>query len=185
VRINEAITASELRVIGPDGSQIGILSRAEALLEADKAGLDLIEISPQAKPPVARIIDWGKYQYQRTKEQQRAKRNSKTFEVKQMRLGLKIGQHDLEIKLRKIREFLEEGHRVKIMVFFRGREMAHQELGYDLLKKIVNLLSEVAVVEQTPMLAGKNLGIVVRSSSNAKAQNPSRDSQENQDQPKG
>lgn len=181
MRINEAITAPELRVIGPDGSQIGILSRAEALLEAERAELDLIEVSPQASPPVARIIDWGKYQYQKTKEQQRAKRNTKTPEVKQMRLGLKIGSHDLEIKLRKIREFLEEGHRVKIMVFFRGREMAHQELGYDLLKKITEMLQEVAVVEQQPVLAGKNLGIVVRSATNAKAQNPSRDSQENQD----
>jgi translation initiation factor IF-3 len=178
VRINEAITASELRVIGPDGNQIGILSRAEALLEAERAGLDLIEVSPQANPPVARIIDWGKYLYQKTKEQQRSRKHNKVVEVKQMRLGLKIGAHDLDIKLRKIREFLEEGHRVKIMVFFRGRDMAHQELGYDLLNKIVEKLQDLAVVEQNPMLAGKNLGIVVRSNtSHAKAQNPSRDSQ--------
>jgi translation initiation factor IF-3 len=177
VRINEAITASELRVIGPDGDQIGILSRAEALLEAERAGLDLIEVSPQANPPVARIIDWGKYLYQKTKEQQRSRKHNKAVEVKQMRLGLKIGAHDLDIKLRKIREFLEEGHRVKIMVFFRGREMAHQELGYELLNKIVDKLQDVAVVEQQPILAGKNLGIVVRSTTHAKAQNPSRNSE--------
>ena len=170
MRINEAITASELRVIGPDGNQIGILSRAEALLEAERAGLDLIEISPQANPPVARIIDWGKYQYQRTKEQQRNRRNATVVEIKQMRLGLKIGAHDLEIKLRKIREFLDAGHRVKIMVFFRGREMAHQELGYEMLNKIVEKLQDVASVEQKPIMAGKNLGIVVRSTVNAKAQ---------------
>jgi translation initiation factor IF-3 len=177
VRINEAITASELRVIGPDGNQLGILSRAEALLEAERAGLDLIEVSPQASPPVARIIDWGKYQYQKTKEAQRSRRNATSVEVKQMRLGLKIGTHDLEIKLRKIREFLEAGHRVKIMVFFRGREMAHQELGYALLDRITEALQDFATVEQKPVMAGKNLGIVVRSTVNAKAQNASRHSE--------
>jgi translation initiation factor IF-3 len=176
VRINEGITASELRVIGPDGNQLGILSRAEALLEAERAGLDLIEISPQATPPVAKIIDWGKYQYQKTKEQQRNRRNTTTVEIKQMRLGLKIGGNDLEIKLRKIREFLEAGHRVKIMVFFRGREMAHQELGYAMLDKIIEKLQDTATVEQKPTLAGKNLGIVVRSTVNAKAQNAPRNS---------
>lgn len=178
MRINGAITAPELRVIGPDGNQIGVLSRAEALLEAERAGLDLVEISPQTNPPVARVVDWGKYLYQKTKEQQRSKRNTKVVEVKQMRMGLKIGAHDLDIKLRKIREFLEEGHRVKIMAFFRGREMAHQELGYALLDKIVERLQDVAVVEQKPIMAGKNLGIVVRSTSNAKAQNPSGHSKE-------
>lgn len=180
MRINEAITASELRVIGPDGNQIGVLSRAEALLEAERAGLDLIEVSPQATPPVARIIDWGKYQYQKTKEQQRSRKNTVIIEVKQMRLGLKIGAHDLDIKLRKIREFLEAGHRVKIMVFFRGREMAHQELGYELLDKITERLQDLAVVEQKPIMAGKNLGIVVRSTVNAKAQNPPRNSETRQ-----
>lgn len=176
MRINEGITASELRVIGPDGNQLGILSRAQALLEAERAGLDLIEISPQATPPVAKIIDWGKYQYQKTKEQQRNRRNTTTVEIKQMRLGLKIGGNDLEIKLRKIREFLEAGHRVKIMVFFRGREMAHQELGYAMLDKIIEKLQDTATVEQKPTLAGKNLGIVVRSTVNAKAQNAPRNS---------
>ncbi len=177
MRINEAITASELRVIGPDGEQIGILSRSEALLEAERAGLDLIEISPLASPPVARIIDWGKYQYQRTKEQQRSRRKNVTVEIKQMRMGLKIGAHDLDIKLRKIREFLEAGHRVKIMVFFRGREMAHQELGYAMLDKIIEKLQDIATVEQKPIMAGKNLGIVVRSTVNAKAQNTPRHSE--------
>lgn len=175
VRINGAIKAPELRVVGPDGNQIGVLSRSEALSEAEKAGLDLVEVSPQASPPVARIVDWGKYLYQKTKEQQKSRKNSKAVEVKQMRMGLKIGANDLEIKLRKIREFLEAGHKVKIMVFFRGREMAHQELGYDLLRKIADQLSEVAIVDQKPIMAGKNLGIVVRST-NAKTQNTSRNS---------
>lgn len=166
-------------MIGPDGNQIGILTRAEALLEAERHELDLVEISPSANPPVARIVDWGKYNYQKTKEMQRNRKNAKTSEVKQMRLGLKIGANDLEIKLRKIRSFLEQGHKVKIMVFFRGREMAHQELGYHLLDRITQSLSEVAVVDQTPQLAGKNLSIVVRSN-NAKAKNPQGNSEANQ-----
>jgi translation initiation factor IF-3 len=152
-----------LRVIGPDGAQLGILTRTEALSEAEKAGLDLVESAPNASPPVVKVIDWGKYQYQKTKEQQRARKNAKASEVKQMRVGLKIGAHDLDIKLRKIRSFLEDGHKVKIMVVFRGREMAHQELGYELLNKISEQLEDVAIRDQKPQMAGRNLSIVVRS----------------------
>lgn len=157
------IRASELRVIGPDGEQLGILSRKEALLEAEKAGLDLVEISPNASPPVAKIVDWGKFQYQKMKELQRNKKNAKTTDIKQMRLGLKIGQHDLEIKLRKIREFLSDGDKVKIMIVFRGREMAHQEIGHELMKRIMELLAEDAIVEGSPSMAGRNLSVTVRS----------------------
>jgi len=148
------------------------MSRAEALSKAEDAGLDLIEISPSAAPPVAKIIDWGKYQYQKVKEQQRNKKSARTSEVKQMRLGLKIGKNDLEIKLRKIREFLSEGDRVKIQVIYKGREMAHQEVGYDLMDQIIKLLEDDAIVEQKPVIAGRNLSIVVRSNNNAKAKNP-------------
>ncbi len=130
-----------------------------------------MEISPNATPPVVKIVDWGKYQYQKTKEQQRNKKRAKVMEVKQMRLGLKIGANDLDIKLKKIRSFLDEGHKVKIMAFFRGREMAHQELGYELLARIIEKLSDVAIVDQRPQMAGRNLSIVVRSNNNAKAQN--------------
>lgn len=139
------------------------MSRAEALAAAETAGLDLVEISPQASPPVAKIIDWGKYQYQKMKEQQRARKNAKTSEIKQMRLGLKIGANDLDIKLRKIRGFLADGNKVKIMIFYRGREMAHQELGYELMANITEMLGEEVVVEQKPQMAGRNLSIVVRS----------------------
>ena len=122
------------------------MSRAEALAAAETAGLDLVEISPQASPPVAKIIDWGKYQYQKMKEQQRARKNAKTSEIKQMRLGLKIGANDLDIKLRKIRGFLADGNKVKIMIFYRGREMAHQELGHVLMGNITEMLGEEVVV---------------------------------------
>lgn len=142
---------------------MGILSRADALAEAERAGLDLVEISPAASPPVAKIVDWGKYQYQKMKEQQRNRKNAKVTDIKQMRLGLKIGQHDLEIKLKKISGFLSDGHKVKIMIFFRGREMAHQDLGFVLMNRIIEMLGENVVVESKPQLAGRNLSITVRS----------------------
>jgi len=139
------------------------MSLSEALKTAEKAGVDLIEISPNAAPPVAKIVDWGKYQYQKTKEQQKNKKRSKPVELKQMRMGLKIGANDLEIKLRKIRDFLSNGHKVKILVVFRGREMAHQELGFQLIDQIIAKLEEYAILEQKPQIAGRNLSIVVRS----------------------
>lgn len=139
------------------------MSRTDALKAASEHELDLVEISPNASPPVVKIIDWGKYQYQKTKEQQRARKNAKASEMKQMRFGLKIGTNDLDIKLRKVRGFLEEGHKVKVSAFFRGREMAHQELGYKLLEQVTEKLSDIAVVDQRPQMAGRNLSIVVRS----------------------
>lgn len=125
--------------------------------------MDLVEISPNAAPPVAKIVDWGKYQYQKMKEQQKTRKSSKQSELKQMRFGLKIGSGDLDIKLRKIRGFLSEGHKVRIQIFYRGREMAHKDLGYVMIEKIINLLEDEAVVEQQPQMAGRNLSIVVRS----------------------
>jgi len=156
------IRASELRVIGESGEQLGILSREDALKAAEEAGLDLVEISPNADPPVAKIVDWGKYQYQKMKEAQKSRRNSKQSELKQMRFGLKIGQGDLDIKLRKVREFLGEGHKVRIQIFYRGREMAHKELGYDMMTKIGTILEEEAVFEHQPIMAGRNLSVVIR-----------------------
>lgn len=150
-------------MIGADGKQLGVMSLREALDIAQKAGVDLVEISPKANPPVAKIIDWGKYQYQKMKEQQKARRNNKANELKQMRFGLKIGSNDLEIKLRKIRAFLSDGHKVKILIFFRGREIAHKNLGYDLIDKMMEQLKDEATLEQKPTMAGRNLSIVIRS----------------------
>ncbi len=138
------------------------MSLSEALKIAEEAGVDLIEISPGAKPPVAKVVDWGKYQYQKMKEQQKNKKNAKTAELKQMHINLKIAANDLDIKLRKIKEFLSGGHKVKILVVFKGREMAHQELGYEMIEKIESLLAEDAIVEQKPLMAGRNLSIVIR-----------------------
>ena len=163
VRINEEIRAKELRVIGQSGEQLGIMSAKEALKIAQKAGVDLVEISPNAEPPVAKIIDWGKYQYQKMKEQQKNKKKAKAIELKQMRFGLKIGSGDLEIKLRKIKKFLANGDKVKIQIVFKGREMAHKEIGFEMAEKIISLLEEDAIVEQKPQMAGRNLSLVVRS----------------------
>ena len=151
------------------------MSRKEALDKARDAGLDLVEISPTATPPVAKIVDWGKYQYQKMKEQQRNKKNARSSEIKQMRLGLKIGQNDLNIKLRKIRKFLLDGDKVKIQIIFRGREMAHPEVGQDLLGRILDQLSDVAIADNKPTMAGRNLNIIIRSNPNAKAKNPQGD----------
>ena len=149
-----------MRVIGESGEQLGIMSRQAALDKARQAGVDLVEFSPNANPPVVKIIDWGKYQYQKM---QRNRRSNKAKELKQMRFGLKIGANDLEIKLRKIRKFLAEGHKVKVLIFFRGREMAHRELGYNLISQVVSALEDEAIVEQKPLMAGRNLSIVIRS----------------------
>ena len=163
IRTNGAIRARELRVIGSDGEQLGVMSLREALAAAEEAGLDLVEISPNANPPVAKIVNWGKYQYQKMKDQQRNRKLAKASDLKQMRFGLKIGQGDLEVKLRKVRKFLEEGHKVRIQVMYKGREMAHKEIGYELIEKITTLLEEVAIVEQKPQMAGRNLSVVIRS----------------------
>ena len=163
IRINEAIRAVEVRVIGSEGEQLGVMSRADALKAAEDAGVDLVEISPTADPPVVKIVDWGKFQYQKMKEQQKNRKSNKQGELKQMRFGLKIGQGDLDIKLRKIRGFLAEGHKVRIQIFYRGREMAHKELGYDMIEKIIALLEDDAILEQKPQMAGRNLSIVIRS----------------------
>ncbi len=133
--------------------------------------LDLVEISPEANPPVAKIVDWGKFNYQRTKQQQKNKRTAKTLDVKQMRLGLKIGEHDMQVKLGKVAKFLEVGHKVKITVFFRGRELAHKDLGFKLAEKIISEFGETIVLDQQPQLAGKQLSFVIRSNTNAKTKN--------------
>lgn len=133
--------------------------------------LDLVEISPDATPPVAKIVDWGKYNYQRTKQLQKNRRNTKSLDLKQMRSGLKIGDHDLAVKLKKVMDLLNAGHKVKITLFYRGREQAHKELGFKLADRIIADLGEHIVVDQSPQLIGKQLSFVVRSNGNAQVKN--------------
>lgn len=153
-----------MRVIGPSGEQLGIMSSKDAQLLAKEQGVDLVEIAANANPPVVKIIDWGKYQYQKMKEEakNRKKAREKQSELKQMKIGLKISDNDLNIKIRKMREFLCGGDRVKIMIVFKGREMAHKELGQNLLDKIIELLGDDAIVEGKPQFNGRNLSVQVR-----------------------
>ncbi len=167
-RLNEHIQASELRVIDDNGKQLGVLSKQEALALARSKDLDLVEVSPDAKPPVARIINWGKYNYQRSKQQQKSRKSIKSTELKQMRFGLKIGEHDLGIKLGKVDKFLADGHKVKLIIVYRGREQAHKELGFKLADKVITDFADRAIVEQSPQLAGRQLSFVLRGTAHNK-----------------
>jgi translation initiation factor IF-3 len=144
------------------------MSRQEALQKAQLAELDLVEISPDSKPPVAKIVNWGKFNYQRTKQLQKSRRNTKVSELKQMRFGLKISEHDMGVKLKKINYFLQDGDKVRISIVYKGRELAHKELGNKLMDKIIGELGEGVSTDQLPQFAGRQLSAVVRSN-NAKA----------------
>lgn len=161
-RLNQQIRTPEVRLIDAEGNQVGVVKISEALSQAEAAGFDLVEISPQAKPPVVKMVDWGKHQYEKTKQEQKARRKQKAHEMKQMRFGLKIGKHDLDVKLGQVRKFIEKGHKVKLTVRFRGREIVHPELGHQLLENMVESLKDIAVVDQEPSLAGKQLHMVIR-----------------------
>ena len=153
-----------MRVIDEEGKQLGVLSKQEALQLAQERDLDLVEISPDANPPVAKIVDWGKFNYQRTKQLQKNRKTAKTLEMKQIRFGLKIGDHDLAIKMDKVTKFLEAGHKVKITLFYRGREQAHKEIGFKIAQNVIESFGDRIAVDQQPQLAGKQLNFVIRSS---------------------
>jgi translation initiation factor IF-3 len=163
-RLNEQIRAPRLRVIDSDGKQLGILSRQEALAIAQERELDLVEISPDADPPVCKVVDWGKFNYQRTKQLQKNRKSAKTLDMKQMRFGLKIGAHDLAIKMNKVTKFLEAGHKVKVTLFYRGREQAHKEIGFKIAQEVIEDFGDTIIVDQQPQLSGKQLSFVIRSS---------------------
>ena len=170
-RLNGEIRAPRLRVLDDDGNQLGILSHSEALALARERDLDLVEVSATTDPPIAKITDWGKYNYKKTKQLQKNRKASKTADLKQIRFGLKIGDHDLEIKLNKATKFLEDGHKVKFTIMYRGREQAHKEIGFKLAEKVLEQFGDKIVVDQQPSLAGRQLNFVIRSSNNAKVKN--------------
>ena len=153
-----------MRVIDSDGKQLGVLSREEALALSRERELDLVEISPNADPPVTKIVDWGKFNYQRTKQLQKNRKSTKTLEMKQIRFGLKISPHDLGIKMNHAAKFLEAGHKVKVTLMYRGREQAHREIGFELAQRVMDSFGDTIVVDQPPQLAGKQLNFVMRSS---------------------
>jgi translation initiation factor IF-3 len=171
VRLNQAITAPQVRLIGLNGEQVGVVSLSEALAQAEQAGYDLAEIAPKAQPPVVKILDWGKYQYELTKQLQKSRKNQKLVEVKQIRLGLKIGDHDFNVKLHNARKFLEQGHKVKVGVRFKGREITHPDLGHALLARFMSLVEDLGQQEQAPQLSGRELSMVIGTKKNAQDQN--------------
>ena len=158
-----------MRLVDVDGSQRGVVSLREALDAALDAGLDLAEIAPNAQPPVVKILDWGKYRYEQTKQLAKSRKNQKQVEVKQVRLGLKIGEHDLQVKLNRATKFLEQGHKVKISLLFRGREITRPELGRTILDRVMQQLEPVATQEQAPQLSGRDLNMIVGPKKDAKA----------------
>ena len=160
-RTNQRIRVPEIFLIGPAGEQIGVVATYEALNQARAAGLDLVEISPTARPPVCRIMDYGKFQYDKSKKEKQNRRNASATRVKEIQLHPSVGDHDYEVKMRHLVEFLEDGHRVKVSLFFRGRENAHKELGFALMTRVLADLNEIGVVEQAPKLLGKNILMVV------------------------
>ena len=160
--LNGQIRAPEVRVIDADGKQLGVMSSREAYMLAQEQELDLVEISPAANPPVCKIVDWGKFNYQKTKQAQKNRLNNKILDMKQMRFGLKIGDHDLGVKMKKVTGFLEAGHKVKITLFFRGRELAHKDIGFKLADRVIDSFGDTIAVDQQPQLTGKQLSFVIR-----------------------
>ena len=161
MRINEEIRAREVRVIGSDGEQLGIMSGREAQQLAYEKHLDLVEIAPTAKPPVCRIMDYGKYRYEQQKREKESRKKQKTFDIKEVKLRPGIEEHDFNVKFKNAVRFLEDGDKVKVTIMFRGRELSHPELGEVLLNKMAAQLKEMAVVERQPKLEGKNLIMIV------------------------
>ena len=154
--INEQIRDREVRLIGPDGEQIGVVSSREAQKIADEAGLDLVKIAPNAKPPVCKVIDYGKYRYDLARKEKDAKKKQKTVELKEIRLSPNIDTNDLNTKVGAARKFITKGDKVKVTLRFRGREMAHTDLGLEVQKKFAAALPE-AVVEKQPKLEGRSM----------------------------
>ena len=159
--INEQIRDKEVRLIGADGEQLGIVSSKEAQKLADEAGLDLVKIAPTAKPPVCKIIDYGKYRYEQARKEKEAKKKQKTVELKEIRLSPNIDTNDLNTKINSAKKFIEKGNKVKVSLRFRGREMAHMNQSKYILDDFAEALADVAVVEKAPKVEGRSIGMVL------------------------
>jgi len=151
----------KVRCVGPDGDMLGVMSVDEAMSHADEFGLDLVEVSPNADPPVCKILDYGKFKYEAQKKKNEAKKKQKVIEVKEIKMRPNIDEHDYQTKMRNVNRFLGDGDKVKLTMRFRGREMAHQEIGLNVLKRIQDELAEIAKVEAHPKLEGRQMIMVV------------------------
>ena len=161
VNINEAIRAREVRVVDDEGNQLGILSLDAALQAATERGLDLVEVSPNAEPPVCRIMDYGKYKYQASKRAAEAKKKTARVDIKEVKMRPKTEEHDFQVKLRNAKKFLESGNKVKVTVMFRGREVTHPEFGQRLLERLAEEVQDLGQVEMTPRMAGRFMTMVM------------------------
>ena len=161
ININRNIRAKEVRVIDPDGNQVGVIPTYKAIAVANDFGLDLVEISPNASPPVCKIMDYGRYKYEQTKKKQEAKKKQTTFQLKEIKVRPKTGEHDLNTKINHIKKFIARKDKVKVTVIFRGREITLTQLGRQLLEKIVEETEEITIVEQPPKFEGRTMVMVL------------------------
>ena len=160
-RINEMIRVREVRLIDEEGNQLGIVPTPEALRMAKDKGLDLVEVSPNANPPVCKILDYGKYRFEQEKKLRDAKKNQKVLKLKEIRMQPKIGSGDLDTKAKHIQEFLDEGDKVKVTIRFRGRELAHTELGYDVLNEVLKRLTSAYNIDKPAAMDGRNMSMTI------------------------
>jgi len=160
-RVNDEIAVMRVRLVDERGNMVGIVGRNDALSMASDVGLDLVEIAPNADPPVCKILDFGKYKYEEQKKKNEARKKQKIIEVKEIKLRPSIDDHDYDVKMRSMVKFIEEGDKVKVTMRFRGRELAHQELGMDVLVRVRDDLDEIAKVEQMPRMEGRQMTMVV------------------------
>ncbi|MFK7839617.1 MAG: translation initiation factor IF-3 [Bdellovibrionales bacterium] len=164
-RINEDILADEIRVVGADGEMAGVMSVSEGVKLARESGLDLVEVSPNASPPVCKILDFGKYKYEQQKKASEARKKQKTADVKEVKIRPGIEEHDYQVKMRNARKFLTNGDKVKVTMRFRGREMAHQDIGFNLLKRMIEELDDVGKVDLAPKMEGRQIIMVLSAES--------------------
>ena len=161
VRVNERIRAAHVRVIAPEGEQLGIMSVPDALARAREFGLDLVEVAPNADPPVCKIMDYGKFRYQQSKKIQVSKKSQTVIQVKEIRLRPKTEEHDLGVKIKHVKKFLEQHNKVKISMMFRGREIAYTEIGRKIMEDIKSTLADECVIDQQPKLEGRSMVMIV------------------------
>lgn len=159
-RVNHLIRVPEVRVIGPEGEQFGVLKTSEALKQAQEVGFDLVEVAPNSEPPVCRIMDFGKFKYEQSKKEHKIRQHQKSTQVKEIKLRPRTDKHDIETKVRQIRSFVADGNKTRVTVVFRGREMANQELGRQVMGKIIEEVGEFAVLESPPKMEGRNLYVI-------------------------
>ncbi|GAB4193173.1 MAG: translation initiation factor IF-3 [Simkaniaceae bacterium] len=169
MRVNRQIRAPKIRVISETGEQVGIMSPREALEKAESVGLDLVEIAPNANPPVCKIIDYGKFRYQQTKKEKESKKSQHQVKVKEIKIKPNIDEHDFQVKVRRAREFIEKGNKVRLTCMFRGREMLHQEIGEKILQRFCTELEDIAAPEAPLKKLGRNLSLVIAPGSKKKA----------------